>query len=177
MRVWNLWVRLVKSKSMGGKLIVEGSWPINQLLIAETLWMIVDKIWKLTNVARLDSLLGPHSHRDKPLSRIMCVPIPPLSRCVHSMNILTTCCFPWICFFEKLVQYHGHDSQSRTQWVLNKSNTFELLLHLQHLIPCPSLPTINHVDKRPLLITVLLISTGFDDVKITTVYKHPGVWL
>jgi len=25
----------------------------------------------------LDSLLGPHTHRDKPLSRIMCVRIPP----------------------------------------------------------------------------------------------------
>jgi hypothetical protein len=25
--------------------------------------------------------------------------------------------------------------------------TLELLLHLQHLIPCPILPTINHVDK------------------------------
>jgi hypothetical protein len=23
--------------------------------------------------------------------------------------------------------------------------TLELLLHLQHLIPCPSIPTINHV--------------------------------
>ena len=31
--------------------------------------------------------------------------------------------------------------------------TLELLLHLHHLIPCPSLPTINHVDKRSLLIT------------------------
>jgi hypothetical protein len=36
--------------------------------------------------------------------------------------------------------------------------------HFQHLIPFPSLPTINHVDKRSLLITVSLMSTGFDNV-------------
>ena len=47
---------------------------------------------------------------------------------------------------------------------VSHTNTLELLLHLQHLIPCPSLPTINHVDKRSLLITVLLMSTGFDNV-------------
>jgi hypothetical protein len=108
--------------------------------------MIVDKIWKWTNVHGVSF----YEYFDYLL---------------FSLNF----------FFEKLVQYHGHDSQSKTQWVLNKSNKSELLLHLQHLIPCPSLPTINHVHKRPLLITVLLISTGFDDVKITTVYKHPGV--
>jgi hypothetical protein len=40
--------------------------------------------------------------------------------------------------------------------------TIEFLLHLQHLIPCPTLPTVNHVDERSLFITVLLIHTGFD---------------
>ena len=69
-------------------LILEGSWPINQLLIAETLWMIVDKIWKLTNLARLDSLLDPHTHRDK---RIMCVTTSPMSR-------VTPYCFSWFFF-------------------------------------------------------------------------------
>jgi hypothetical protein len=52
---------------------------------------MVDKIWKLTNVVRdqgLDSLLGFHTHRDNPISRIICVPIPPLSRCVTPWKIL-----------------------------------------------------------------------------------------
>jgi hypothetical protein len=44
--------------------------------------MIVVEIWKLTNLVRVDLLLGPHTHIDNPLSWIMCVPIPPLSRCV-----------------------------------------------------------------------------------------------
>jgi hypothetical protein len=58
---------------------------------------------------------------------------------------------------------------------VSQPNTLELLLYMQHLMPCSSLPTINHVDKRSLLITILLISTGFDNVKITTVDKHRGV--
>jgi hypothetical protein len=37
------------------------------------------------------------------------------------------------------------------------------------------LETINHVDKCSLLITVLLISPGVDNVMLTTVDKHPGV--
>ena len=53
--------------------------------------------------------------------------------------------------------------------------TLELLLHLQHLIHFPSLPTINHVHKCSLLITVLLISPDVDKFILTTVDKHPGV--
>jgi hypothetical protein len=59
---------------------------------------------------------------------------------------------------------------------VSHTNPLELLLHLQHLIPWPILPTINHVHKWSLVITVLLISTGFDhsNVKRTTFDKHPG---
>jgi hypothetical protein len=43
----------------------------------------------------LDSLLGPHTHRDKPLSWIMCVHMPPPSRCVTHEN-LTSFCFSFL---------------------------------------------------------------------------------
>jgi hypothetical protein len=33
--------------------------------------MIVSKIQKLTNLVRVRLSLGPHTHRDKPLSRIL----------------------------------------------------------------------------------------------------------
>jgi hypothetical protein len=56
---------------------------------------------------------------------------------------------------------------------LHRNDTVGLGLEIRK--PCPSLPTItDQVDKRSLLITVLLISTGFDNVKITLVAKHPG---
>ena len=58
---------------------------------------------------------------------------------------------------------------------VSQTNTLELLVHLQQLIPCPNLPTINPVHERSLLITVLLIITGFDHQKIRTVDKHPDV--
>jgi hypothetical protein len=50
------------------------------------------------------------------------------------------------------------------------------LLHIRiTLIPCPILPTSNHVDKYSLLITVLLIRPGVHNVMLTTVDKHLGV--
>ena len=58
---------------------------------------------------------------------------------------------------------------------VSHTNTLELLLHplgLHHLIPCPTLPTINHVDRRSLLITVLL-RTGVDNVMINDCWWTP----
>ncbi len=75
---------------------------------------------------------------------------------------------------------HTHTHYLLTHWLTHPythfpwashTNTLELLLHLQHLIPCPSLPTINHVDKRSLLITVLLISTGVDALRYRLLIK------
>jgi hypothetical protein len=47
--------------------------------------MIVDKLWKLTNTVRVGldvrSSVTPHTHRDNPLSRIMCAPIAPVVVC------------------------------------------------------------------------------------------------
>ena len=43
---------------------------INQLLIAESLWMIVDKIWKLTNVVKVRlAARSSHSPRILPTLR------------------------------------------------------------------------------------------------------------
>ncbi len=52
---------------------------------------IADKIWKLTNVARLDSLLSPHTHRNKQIS--------PLNN-VCSYSPLVTVCYTkiWLLF-------------------------------------------------------------------------------
>jgi hypothetical protein len=64
--------------------------------------MIVDKVWKLTNTVRLDLMLGPHTYRDNPLSRIMCAPIdPPVTVCYTTLNYenLTTFLFFWKFFF------------------------------------------------------------------------------
>jgi predicted metal-dependent enzyme (double-stranded beta helix superfamily) len=78
--------------------------------------MIVDKIWKLTNVVlRGLDLPSVLTHRDQ------------------TQN------------FDYFLFLRGLDT-----------------LSVQHLIPCPSLPTINHVHKWSLVITVLLISTRFD---------------
>ncbi len=53
----------------------KGHRPMNQLLIAEIVWMIVDKIWKLTNVGRV-GLAPRSSHSQKqPTFPKMCVPI------------------------------------------------------------------------------------------------------
>ena len=165
--------------------------------------MIIDKIWKLTNVVRvgLARLLGPHTHRDKPLSRIMCVPNPPLSRCVTLWKFDS---FLFFLKLEKPQETWGCSCHGQTWWAYEYgrgwkrqrpglikqsylgwcgweicewetgattysltdahihihtfpcatyTNTLEVLLHFQHLIPCPSLPTINHVNKRSLLIT------------------------
>ncbi len=67
--------------------------------------MIVDKVWKLTNTVRpgLDWILGPHTQRDSPLSRVMCDPIAPpvtvcytMKICVFMVCLLTTfCLFFW----------------------------------------------------------------------------------
>jgi hypothetical protein len=60
---------------------------INQLLTLEGLLMIVDKVWKLTNTGRVDWMLGPHTHRDNPVSRIMCAPVaPPVTVCVEATS-------------------------------------------------------------------------------------------
>ena len=75
------------------------------------------------------------------------------------------------------VDIHMHTSpiHIHTFPCVSQTNTLELLVHLQQLIPCPNLPTINPVNERSLLITVLLIITGFDHQKIRTVDKHPDV--
>jgi hypothetical protein len=42
-----------------------------QLLIAESLWKIVDKIWKLTNVVRVGLAPRSRTRRDKSLSFVL----------------------------------------------------------------------------------------------------------
>ncbi len=60
--------------------------------------MIVDKIWKLTNVVRVR--LAPRSSRSKRQSTFpdnVCSYSPPVTVC-HTMRILATFCFSWIFF-------------------------------------------------------------------------------
>jgi hypothetical protein len=60
---------------------------INQLLIAGSLWMTVDKIWKLTNVVRFR--LAPrssHSQRQATFPDNVCSYSPPVTVC-HVMKI------------------------------------------------------------------------------------------
>jgi hypothetical protein len=55
--------------------------------------MIVDNVWKSTNTVRVGLDVGPHTHRDNPLSRIMCAPIvPPVTVC-HTVKIGLLFCF------------------------------------------------------------------------------------
>ena len=55
---------------------------------------------------------------------------------------------------------HTH-THTHTHYILTQHQYIRIPVTLQHLVPCPRLPTINHDDKWSLLITVLLIRTGF----------------
>ncbi len=92
---YRLLIRILTNQPTVDKTIV-----LSTKLIVETLWVIVDKIWKLTKAVSVR--LAPrashsHTHRDKPLSRIMCsCPIPPLSLYVTPWK------FDFFCFAWKL---------------------------------------------------------------------------
>ena len=61
---------------------------INQLLIAESLYMIVDKIWKLTNVVRVRLVpRSSHSYRQATFLDNVCeVSSPPLQLLCHALK-------------------------------------------------------------------------------------------